>query len=302
MLTPNDLAFVPQVANDHINASFSRSLGLATLGAKSDQLKGAPGTVQTFPYWKKMGGMQKPAVNEGLTPDKLVDDKFTFTVQEAGKAASWSDAAIMASGAGTSPEDVRSKSRQEALRQFGIIAAEQIDQDVVDLISNSANYKVGYTAADANGKLTIGSMLDLKIGAFGDKQSKAVAIAMHSLNFATLMKDSSAGFLKADATQPLYGRPGYEGLFLGQAVFVLDQMPQVNSVGGMKTFAVYTFKAEPFAIAWKKDFMPEEDRDILMRETLIAGTMWYGMTGLHCKIANDDYRIGYGTFASEVAG
>lgn len=302
MTKSTDLVFVPQVAEGHIHAHFDRKLGLAQLAVMDKTLTGAPGETVTFPYWKKMGDAQEPDEDEGLDVDVLADDKFSVTVKEIGKAAGWSDKARRKSGAGKTPSEVLDAFRTEAYSQLGTLFAEKVDKDIITLISNSSNYKDGFTAAGASDKLTIASLLDLKIGAFGDKQDKSIAVAMHSLCFATLMKDSSAGFLKADATQPFYGAPGYMGLLLGQALFVLDSMPQVSSVGSKKTFAAYVFKADPFGISVAQEMNPEEDRDILMRQGVIAATMWYGMTGLHGKIAADDLRIGRGTFASEVAG
>lgn len=299
--TSADVNFIPQVANDHIAASFERKMGIARLAVEDRTLTAAPGETVIFPYFKQIGAVQEPAENEALDVDRLVDDKFSVTVKETGKAVGWTDKSRRVSGAGKNPADVKANTRGEALRQMGIRFAEHVDKDIINVIKDPVNHKVGYTAAAAADKFTIGSLLDLKIGAFGDKQDQAIALAIHSLHFATMMKDNNAGFLKADATHPMYGAPGYAGMLpLGQALFVLDTMPEAAPVGGKKVFGAFTFKADPFGIAWAQDFAPEEDRDILMRESIIAGTMWYGVLGLHGKVADHDLRIGYGTFATEV--
>lgn len=296
-----DIVFVPQVANDHLAATFERKMGLMSLAVSDDTLKAAPGETVTFPYFKEIGEAQEVAEDEALEVDKLVDDKFSVTIKEVGKAVGWTDKALRVSGAGRSPQEVKSRNRTEALSQMGTRFAEHVDKDLItNVLSSAANYKTGFTAAAAADVFNVGNLLDMKIGAFGDKQEQAIAVAIHSLHFATLMKDAGTGFLKADATHPFYGAPGYQGLLLGQAVFVLDTMPRVADVGGKKAYAAYSFKANPFGIYWGKDFQPEEDRDILARENLLAGTMWYGLLGLHAKTADHDLRIARGTFTTAV--
>lgn len=296
-----DNVFVPQVANDHINAHFDRKMGLGQLAVMDKTLEGAPGDTVTFPYFKKMNDAEEPDESTGLTVDKLIDDKFQVTVKEIGKAAGWSDKQRRKSGAGNGIKGAGGRFRDEAFSQIGQLFAEKVDKDIVTCVNANGSYKTGFTATTAADVLNVGSLLDLKIGAFGDKQDQAVAVAMHSLSFATLMKDAGTGFLKADATQPLFGAPGYQGLLLGQAVFVLDSCPRVEDVGGKKAYAALTFKPNAFGIFMAEEMNPEEDRDILMREGIVAATMWYGVLSLHGQVAADDLRIGRGTFATLVS-
>ncbi len=299
--TSNDIGFIPQVANDHIAASFERKMGLGQLAMIDRKLEGAPGETVIFPFWKEIGDAQKPAENEALEVDKLVDDQFSYTVGELGKAVGWTDKALRKSGAGKTPGEVKANSRSEALRQMGIRFAEAVDKDIVTLINTSGNYTTGFTAAASTDVLNVNSALDLKIGAFGDKHDQSIALAIHSLCLSTLLKDAGTGFLKADATMPLYGAPGFQGMLLGQALFVLDSMPRVSDVAGKKAYAAFAFKANPFGIGYAQEFHPEEDRDILMRENLIAATMWYGTLCLHGKTSDHDLRIARGTFATSVS-
>lgn len=296
-----DNNFVPQVANDHINAYFDRKMGLGQLAVMDKTLEAAPGETVTFPYYKKMGDAEEPDENTGLTVDKLVDDKFQVTVKEIGKAAGWSDKQKRKSGAGIGLKGAGAKFRDEAFSQIGTLFAEKVDKDLITCISANGASKVGFTAGSAADLLTVGTVLDMKIGSFGDKQDQAVALAIHSLCLSTLLKDAGTGFLKADATMPLFGAPGFQGMLLGQALFVLDSCPRVTDVGGKKTYQAFTFKANSFGIYMAEEMNPEEDRDILMREGIVAATMWYGVLSLHAQVAADDLRIGSGTFATSVS-
>lgn len=289
----SNVGFIPQVASAHIEAYFRRKMGLGKLAAIDNQLKGAPGETVTFPFWKKIGDAQEPAENDSLEVEPLIDDKFTCTVKEIGKAVGWKDKARRVSGASKQAAD------SEGMRQIGVVFAEKLDKDVI-VVANSANV-AGYVGAGATDVLTVRTLLESKIKGFGDKHDESVAVAMHSLDFLNLMNDSTAGFLKADATQPFYGSPGYQGLLLGMALFVLDTVPQGTDIASKKSFAHFIFKANPFGICYAQDMQPERDRDILAREEIMSATMWYGTLSLHAKVASDDLRVVRGYASTNVA-
>jgi len=117
-----------------------------------------------------------------------------------------------------------------------------------------------------------------------------------------MMKDSTVGFLHADAVDPMYGAPGFMGRLLGMAVFVLDTMPLVaGGIASKKAYQHFIFKANPFGIYMKQELNLEMDRDILHRETVVAATMWYGVLSLHAKVAADDKRIIKGAFVTSLS-
>lgn len=293
----SDVAFVPKVWSDHINAYFDRKMGLGSLAVVDKTLEAEPGETVNFPYFKAIGDAQEPAEDEGLEVEPLQDDSFSVTVKEIGKAVGWKDKARRKSAAnkrGINPNGVQ---EAEAQRQLSRIFAEKVDKDIITEINTNGNYQAGYVATASTHSCTVQRILQSKITAFGDKQSDAIAIAMHSQDFLSMMTDSTAGFLKADANDPFYGRPGFEGRLLGMALFTLDTMPQVS--GGIDSKTAYyhfIFKANPFGIYMAEDMDPEMDRDILHRETILAATMWYGVLSLHGKVASNDYRIARGAF------
>jgi hypothetical protein len=273
-------------------AYFDRKMALGAIALQDRTLEAEPGETVNFPYYKAIGDAQEPAETEGLEVEALEDDSFSVTVKEIGKAVGWKDKSKRVS-AQRDPE-------AEGQRQIGRVCAEKVDKDLQTLINDSGNFVTGFTASSDAHKLTITELMQLKISCFGDKMDQAVACAMHSLTYATLITDSTAGFLKMDANDPFYGLPGFMGRLLGMALFVLDTSARVSDVGGKKTYAVHVFKANPFGIYMAEQLKFEADRDILKRENVVAATMWYGTLSLHAKVASTDLRIGRGTYASAV--
>jgi len=291
----SDVAFVPKVWSDHINAYYDRKMGLGSLAVMDKTLQSEPGETANFPYFKTIGAAQEPAEDEGLEVEALQDDAFSVTVKEIGKAVGWKDKSRRKSSAnkkGIRPNGIQ---EGEAQRQISRVFAEKVDADIITEINSVGNYSAGYVATSSTHTCTVQKILQSKITAFGDKQSDALAIAMHSQDFLSMMTDTTTGFLKADANDPFYDRPGFEGRLLGMALFTLDTMPSVT-IDSTAAHYHFIFKANPFGIYMAEDMDPEMDRDILHRETILAATMWYGVLALHGKVATDDKRIARGAF------
>jgi hypothetical protein len=286
----SDVGFSPKVWSDHIEAYFDRSMGLGSLAVVNKDLEAQPGETVNFPYFKAIGAAQEPAQDEGLEVEPLQDSSFSCTVKEIGKAVGWKDKAKVVSAKPGGQEE-------EAQRQLARVFAEKVDVDLISLINTSGNYRAGFVGTThATHNANIRLLLESKITAFGDKADKAVAVAMHSVDFLNIMKDSTAGFLQANATMPMFGLPGFQGQILGMNLFVLDTMPSAGTVDSNPAYYHFIFKPNPFGLIMKRDMNPERDRDILHRETVVSATMWYGLCGLHAKVATNDYRVARGVF------
>lgn len=298
----SDVAFVPQVANDHIQAYFDRKMSLGQLALVDKTLTGSPGETVTFPYFKAIGAAQEPAENEGLEVEALQDDKFACTVKEIGKAVGWTDAARRKSGANKRGIKDNGTQEGEAYRQIGRVLAEKVDADIITTINAGGASVAGFVGTNAaSHTCSVARLLQSKIMAFGDKSNDAVAVAMHSQDYLRMMTDSTAGFLKADANMPFYGTPGFMGRILDMDLFVLDTMPVVTGgIDSKRAYQHFIFKANPFGIYIAEDLNPEKDRDILHRETVVTATMWYGTLSLHGKVAAADYRIAKGAFTTDL--
>lgn len=280
-----DFAFQPKVWQDHIMAYFDRKLVYGAFALRDESLTAAPGLTQNFPYFKKIGAAQKPAEDEGLIVDNLTDDSFSVTCAEVSKAVGVTKKAFKTSAART--ERVIS----EVQEQIGRVIAEQIDADLLTEFSTDANCKVGYTSAAGNsyGNMNIRNLNTGKIVAFGDKHKDAVVTFMHSLQFLDMMTDTTAGFLVANAIDPMFMVEGFEGRLAGMAIVTVDTLPK--NVGGQlnskDNYDAYIHKANAYGFMVKQDMELESDYDLLHRQWVFAADQWYGVKSFHAKIGTD---------------
>jgi hypothetical protein len=289
-----DWNFSPKVWQDHIAAYFDRKLVWGSVALRDDTLMGSPGDTVNFPYFKAIGDAEEPAEDVGLTVDNLSDDSFSCSVKEVGKAVGAKDKALVKSAAS------RERVFSEAQSQIGRVMAEKVDKDLIAEINTSGNYEVGFVASAASDVATVSNINTARVTAFGDKAEQAGVIFMHSLHQLSLLNDTGSGFLKADATDPMYGVPGFAGRLLGMAVVIADTCPRGSDVGGKKAYYSFMMKPNAYGIITKADMNPEQDRDILAREWIWTATMWYGVKAFHAKISADDKKIARALFATSV--
>lgn len=263
-------------------AYFDRKLCYGAFALRDDSLTAAPGLTQNFPYFKKIGAAQKPTEDEGLLVDSLTDDSFSVTVAEVSKAVGVSKKAFKASSA-----------RQERIitevqEQIGRVMAEQIDADL--LTEFSAHATTGYTSSNSVADyMNIRTLNTGKIVAFGDKHKDAVVIFMHSFQFLDMMTDSTAGFLVANALDPMFMVEGFEGRLGGLAIVSVDTLPK-NTAGQLHSKDAYDsfiHKANAYGFMVKQEMELESDYDILHRQWVFAGDQWYGVKSFHTAIGSD---------------
>lgn len=281
----SDFVFEPKVWKDHIRAYFDKKLVFGAIASKDDSLMAAPGETVNFPYFKAIGAVEEPAEDEGLSVDKLQDDSFSCTVKEVGKAVGIKKKAFKKSA--TTKEAIIS----EIQSQLGRVHAEKVDADLISEINTSGNYQQGYTSVTAaTDYMNVRNLVQAKITGFGDKAEDAVAVQMHSLQFLDLLKDSTAGFLKADALDPFWGMGGFMGRILGMAVFVSDQCPAGGTIDSKSSKHAFLHKVNPYGIIMKQDMELESDYDTLQREWVFTSNEWYGVKSFHAKINSLDYK------------
>lgn len=280
-----DWVFVPKVWRDHIEAYFDRKLVYGAVASRDNTLTNSPGETINFPYFNKIGDAEEPAETEGLSVDNLSDDSFSATVKEVGKAVGIKKKAFKKSAA--SAERIT----KEAQRQIARVHAEKIDRDLLTEFTTSGNFRVGFLATTAStDMMTAGNLLTAKMKGLGDRANEAIVVYMHSLQFLDMMKDSTAGFLKADANDPMYLVQGFMGRLLGMGIVVVDTVPKETDIDSKDAYSAYIHTAEPYGICTKQDMELDEDYDILHREWVIASNEWYAVKSFHSKIASDNYR------------
>lgn len=289
-----DINFEPKVWADHVSAYFDRKMVVGQYALRDSTLQAAPGETVNFPFYKKIGDAEEPAEDQGLAVDRLQDDSFSCTVKEVAKAVGVKKSALRKSA------DRREGIFSEIQQQIARVHAEKVDKDLITEMNTSGNYVAGFVAAAASDTAKITNIINGKIVGFGDKHDQAVAIFMHSFCLLDLLSDSTAGFLKADATDPMWGISGFAGRLLGMAVFTLDTMPRASDIGGKQVYHSFAIKANPYGIIQAEMPDMEMDYDQLHREYVFSGVQWYGVKAFHAKVSADDKRILRSTFATSI--
>ena len=284
-----DFVFEPKVWSDHSMAHFDKKLVYGAFAITNDELK-AEGTGETvnFPFYKAISAAEEPVEDESLTVDNLSDDSFSATVFEVGKAIGVKKKAFKKSA------DKVAGIVTEAQRQIGRVHAEKVDDKLNTEINLASSFKAGFVATVAGDTTTIRTVLRAKVLAFGDKHDEAQVMFMHSLQFLDMMEDGTAGFLKADANDPLAFVKGFSGRLLGMAIIVVDSVKKNvgGQVGGKDTYQATFHKVNSYGIMNKQEMEMDEDKDILARERLFTGNQWYAVKSFHAKIATDDLKAG----------
>jgi N4-gp56 family major capsid protein len=278
-----DFSFAPKVWQDHIMAYFDRKLVFGAFALRDDSLTAEPGLTQNFPYFQKIGAAEKPAEDEGLQVDQLTDNSFSVTVGEVAKAVGVTKKAFYSSAAR------RERILQECQEQLGRVIAEQIDADLLTVFSASGAYSTGYTSSNSQADfMNIRTLNKGKIIAFGDKHKDAQVLFMHSHQLMDMLADTTAGFLVANALDPMFLVEGFEGRLNGMAIVVDDNMP-LNVAGQLNSSNVYDafiHKRNAYGFMVKQDMEVEQDYDMLHRQWVVAATEWYGCLSFHQTISS----------------
>lgn len=284
----SDFAFQPKVWQDHVRAYFDKKLVYGAFALRNEDLKEDAGKGDTvnFPYFKAAGAAQEPGEDESLTVDKLSDDSFSCQVKEVGKAIGIKKKAFKKSAARTAViiDEIQS--------QLGRVMAEKVDGDLNTEITADGSSREGYLAASSGDTMNVRTLNRAKVIGFGDKSGQAQVVFMHSLQLLDLQNDSTAGFLKADANDPLFGLEGFKGRILDMAVVTVDTVPQHagGQIGGKDAYRATIHKANSFGIIIKQEMEMDSDYDILAREWVFTANEWYGVKSFHGKIASNDYK------------
>lgn len=282
--TSGDFVFEPKVWSDHIKAYFDQLLVFGQFALRNDELKGeGTGLTVNFPYFKAIGDAEELDENDIMDVDNLSDDSFSCTVFEVGKAVGFKKKAFKKSAASAD------KIMAEAQRQIARRHAEYVDTKLLAEIQTSMT--AGFTATGAGDVMNIRNLNVGKVKAFGDKADDAAVCFMHSLQLLDLQNDTTAGFLKADANDPMNMIKGFKGRLLNMAIVVNDKMPKLADVGGKSVYRSIICKPNAYGIITKQEMEMDSDKDILARQYIVTGNEWYGVKNFDKKISSDDKLI-----------
>ncbi len=296
----SDWKFEPKVWSDHSKAYFDRKLVYGAFAVRNDTLKEDAGKGDTvnFPYYNKIDDAEELEEDESLSVDSLSDDSFSAVVFEVGKAVGIKKRAFKKSA------DKVAGVVSEAQEQIGRVMAEKVDQKLNDEITATSagadpllaasyiNMSVAEVATADTDTMNVRTLLKAKIKAFGDKADDSVICFMHSLQWLDSQIDTTAGFLKADANDPLSAIKGFTGRLFGMAIIIVDSVKKVGTIGGKDAYLSHFHKMDSYGIIEKQDMEMDEDKDILARERLYTGNQWYGVKSFHKKISPLDKKTG----------
>lgn len=281
----SDFVFEPKVWSDHIQAYFDKFLVYGQYAIRNDQLKAeGSGLTVNFPYFKAIGDAEEPAELDVLTVDSLSDDSFQATVFEVAKAVGFTKKSFKKSAASAD------RIMAEAQRQLARVHAEKVDAKLLDEMHTSTTE--GYLATAAANTMNVRVLNQGKIKAFGDKHKQAVVCFMHSLQYLDLVNDPTAGFLKADANDPMYMTEGFEGRLLGMAIVTADSTKQtVAQIDSTDAYEALICKENAYGIMNKQEMEMDSDKDILARQIYVTSNEWYAVKSFDKKINPLDKKI-----------
>lgn len=268
--------YTPEVWAD---LAYDKFVGKAIVAGSSavvvdDSLVGEPGDTVNFPKWMNLTDMTDLAETDVLVPQKLKQSNSQATIKEAGKAVEWTDKAKL-TGIGNVQD--------EAIRQFGILAARKVDADLlaaaVATITGGTTYADGTTATDSSAKtLTATGGLTwaniVKAGLiFGDEfdPSEFAGLYINSAASEVMLNDEK--FIQA--AQTANGNTLVNGGFLGTKNGL-----RVFMTNRLATSKALLLKNNSLGLMYKRRPLVEQDRDILARTTVVATNMHYAVKRL----------------------
>lgn len=267
----------PEVWRDLAQTAFKGRAIVATSPAVvvDDSLVGEPGDTVNFPKWMNLSDMQDLAETDVLVPEKLRQSNSQATIKEAGKAAEWSDKAKL-TGIGNIQD--------EAIRQFGVLAARKVDADLIAAatatIAGGITYADGTPAVASNplaltatGGLTWANIVKAGL-LFGDEFDPADFAGLYINSAASEQMLNDEKFIQAAQTSG--GNSLISGGLLGTKNGL--RIFQTNRLAAGKALLL---KNNSLGLMYKRRPVVEQDRDILARTTVVATTMHYAVKRLN---------------------
>lgn len=268
--------YVPEVWGDMAHAEFLKRaiIGTSTAVVTDNELVGKPGESVTFPKWETLGDLDDLTEGVAMTTETMGQSSTQAKIKEAGKAVEITDTASL-TGIGN-PQD-------EAIRQFGILAARKIDADLITAAlrvdangkktpKNSSGTEIKpLQATITGGKITWGGLVDA-IEQFGDdfEPDEFTGLFIRSKQRSQIMKDDDfikASELSASGQGSLVAR-GVIGAIAGLPVYVTDRLPENKAV---------VLRRSSLGLKYKRRPIVERDRDILKRTTVVTTHMHYAV-------------------------
>lgn len=275
--TMSTALYDPEVWADLAHEQFTGKAIVATSTAVMvrDDLAGKPGDTITFPKWGLLTDLSDLTENVAMETEALTQSSSHATIKEAGKAVEITDTADLV-GLGNAQD--------EALRQFGILAARKVDADLVkaatETVTGGIDKRAGAKTdskplqATTSGALSWNSIVDA-ISVFGDdfEPDEFTGLFIRSDQRSQIMKDQTfirASESSAGGSGSIVNR-GLIGDIAGIPVYVTNRLDSGRAL---------LLKRNSLGLFYKRRPIVERDRDILKRTTVITTNVHYAVKRL----------------------
>ena len=178
--------FVPEVMADMISAKVEKKVIISKIAKVDTTLSGQPGNEVTVPQYKYIGDAEDVAEGVAMGTAKLETGSTSFTIKKAGKGVSITDEAIL-SGYGDPVG--------EGTKQLATSIASKIDNDVVEVINNTAEGGVNLIFDGTAKVISYAGVVDAE-DLFNEETSSDKVLYVHPKQMTQLRKDSD--FISAD--------------------------------------------------------------------------------------------------------
>lgn len=277
--TTSAALYAPELWEDLTQAEFVNRAIVLNAATQSNTLVGQPGDTVVFPKWSTLSDLDDLTEGVAMGTESLSQSSSRATIKEAGKAVEITDTADL-NGLGNAQD--------EAIRQFGVLAARKLDADLIAAasatVAGGVTYADGSVATDsaplkfataAGVGLTWDTIVD-STTLFGDdfELSEVHGIFIRSEQKAALLKDPQ--FI--DAAQTSAGndivRRGFIGQVGGLDVYVTDRVTSGKAL---------IVKRNSLGVLYKRRPIVEQDRDILKRTNVVTTNLHYAVKRLNDK-------------------
>jgi N4-gp56 family major capsid protein len=226
-----------------------------------NNLRGNPGGTIHFPKWNTLTDADDLTEGTAITTETLGQADTSATIKEIGKGVEITDKALI-TGLGDAIG--------ESARQIGIAIANKVDNDLFTELYTSTQEIDG-----SAGTLSYANVVDA-LALLGENMFDAQALFIHSAQMQSVLKDSN--FISASQMgQPLIIN-GFKalGTIAGVPVVVSDRVSKTY-VTDHYEYEALLFRPGAVGLAYARALNIEKDRDVLVRSTIVVGTLYYAL-------------------------
>jgi N4-gp56 family major capsid protein len=268
--------YSPEVWEDVAQAEFLKKAIVINAAIQNDALVGKPGDEVDFPKWSTLSDLDDLTEGVAMGTEALTQSSTKAVIKEAGKAVEITDTAKLV-GLGNAQD--------EAIRQFGVLAARKVDGDLITVagatVTGGVTYADGSTATDS-------APLSFTTAAGGLKWAGIVGgIEKFGDDFEP--DEFSGLYVRSDTRAALWNDPQFIAASQAQGVNGVVNRGLLGNIGGLNVYVTdrlsagkaMIIKRNALGVLYKRRPIVEQDRDILKRTTVVTTNLHYAVKRLN---------------------